>query len=132
MQFFFLKKKKILTFNYGKQTKKMNTLLFQGIVYKKMMELKSERRSINGTRNEIFCAFKHAFFHPREMISLLRLSLEHIRQNADWMVMLLCCRDWTGLKHKHFLQVSLEHFSSKPDFDVVLTGEYASTSLLPT
>lgn len=62
------------------------------------MELKSERRSINGTWNEIFCAFKHAFFHPGEMISLLRLLLERIRQNADWMVMLLCCRDWIRLE----------------------------------
>ena len=53
----------------------------------------------------------------REIISLLRLLLEHIRQKRkrkkNWTEV-LSWRDLTRFEHKLSLQVSLEHFSSKP------------------
>lgn len=84
MQFFFSnKEKQILPCDYekNKTKKKRNTLLIHVIVYKEIVELKSEERSMNGTWNEIFSAFKRLFFSFRETISLPRLLLEHIRQN---------------------------------------------------
>lgn len=75
MQFFF--KEKILFINNEKQTK--NTYLVCGIVHKNV-EQKNNKRSINGTRKESSTASRDAFFSFREMISLLRLLLEHLRQ----------------------------------------------------
>lgn len=54
----------------NKNNKKTNTLLIHVIVYKEIVELKSEERSVNGTWNEIFSALKRMFFSFRETISL--------------------------------------------------------------
>lgn len=57
--FFFFKEKKILFLDNEKQTK--NTYLVCGIVHKNV-ELKNNKRSINGTRKENFTASRDAFF----------------------------------------------------------------------
>lgn len=57
------------------------------------VELKTEERSINGPSDEMFSAFQHCVVSFREKISLLGLSLEHVRQNTDWMVMVPWFRD---------------------------------------